>query len=328
MGAAAASQPRFRRDPELEAFAQDVRVGLSAREGKWLPARYLYDALGSALFDAICLLPEYGLLRADRRVLERAAPELGRLLGPVKLVVELGSGSGVKARVLLQALAKRAQVTYRPIDLSPTALERCRRELGHLTGVTFAGVEADFTDGLQRAVVARRGDEPLLLLFLGSTIGNFDRPSAERFLLDVREQLHQGDAFLLGTDLIKPVPQLLAAYDDPTGVTAAFDLNLLGRINRELGGDFELRAFEHEARWNQVERRVEMHLRSLRDQLVRVTGAGLHVAFRRGETIWTEGSVKFAPEEPAELAERTGFQCIAQWIDERWPFAESLLVAV
>ena len=143
----------------------------------------------------------------------------------------------------------------------------------------------------------------------------------------MRARLRAGDAFLLGTDLIKPVPQLLAAYDDATGVTAAFDLNLLGRINRELEGEFDLRAFAHEARWNAPERRIEMHLVSLRDQLVRVRTAGLHVAFRRGETIWTESSVKYTPDEPAALAASTGFRCIAQWIDERWPFAESLLLA-
>jgi L-histidine Nalpha-methyltransferase len=315
------------REVELAAFARDVREGLSSSDGKRLPSRYLYDALGSALFDAICLLPEYGLLRADQRVLERAAPELGRLLGPVQLVVELGSGSGVKVRALLQALARGGPLTYRPIDLSPSAIERCRREIGNLPGVTFAGTEGDFLEGLQRAVSARRGADPLLLLFLGSTIGNFDRPSAARFLLDVRARLHEGDAFLLGTDLVKPVAQLLAAYDDAAGVTAAFDLNLLGRINRELDGDFDLRSFAHEARWNAAERRIEMHLVSQRDQLVRVRAAGLHVAFRRGETIWTESSVKFTPKEPAELAASAGFHCIAQWIDDRWPFAESLLVA-
>ena len=327
MRSSSAQQAHSLREVELAAFARDVREGLSSREGKRLPSRYLYDALGSALFDAICLLPEYGVLRADQRVLERAAPELVRLLGPVQLVVELGSGSGLKVRVVLQALARGGPVTYRPIDVSSSALERCRRELGDLPGVSFAGTEGDFLDGLQHAVSARRGPEPLLLLFLGSTIGNFDRPSAARFLRDVRARLRAGDAFLLGTDLIKPVPQLLAAYDDATGVTAAFDLNLLGRINRELDGDFDLRAFEHEARWNAPDRRIEMHLVSLRDQLVRVRAAGLHVAFRRGETIWTESSVKFTPDEPAELAASAGFRCIAQWIDERWPFAESLLLA-
>jgi dimethylhistidine N-methyltransferase len=313
--------------PLLVGFAADVRDGLSAPGGKTLPARYLYDAVGSALFEAICLLPEYGLSRADHRVLEHAAPELTEHLGPVPLVVELGSGSGRKTRVLLAALAREKALTYRPIDLSAAALQRCRRELAHVPGVFFAAIEADFLVGLQRAASARRADERLLLLFLGSTIGNFERPAATRFLREVRARLRPGDALLLGTDLLKPVPTLLAAYDDTAGVTAAFDLNLLARINRELGGDFDLRTFAHEARWNEAERRVEMHLRALRSQLVRVRGANLRVAFREGETIWTEGSCKYDPDEPALLAANAGFQCVAQWVDEAWPFAESLLLA-
>ena len=323
--AAASSLPR--RDPAFATFAKDVREGLSASDGKRLPSRYLYDALGSALFDAICLLPEYGLMRADQRLLDRAAAEIGEWLGPVQLAVELGSGSGIKARGLLQSLARRSPLVYRPIDLSSAALERCRRELGLVAGVTFAGVQADFLDGLQRAAGARRAGDRLLLLFLGSTIGNFDRPSAARFLQSVRARLQRGDAFLLGADLLKPVPQLLAAYDDPTGVTAAFDLNVLARINRELGGDFDLRSFAHEARWNPVERQVEMHLRSLRDQIVRVAAADLRVGLRRNETIWTESSVKFAPGEPERLAATAGFHCLAQWTDDHWPFVESLFVA-
>lgn len=324
---AAATSTTPRHEPGFSQFAQDVREGLRSPEGKRLPSRYLYDALGSALFDAICLLPEYGLMRADQRVLERAAVEIGEWLGPVQLVVELGSGSGIKARGLLEALAKRSPLVYRPIDLSRTALERCRRELGQVNGVTFAGVQADFLEGLQRAVNARRASERLLLLFLGSTIGNFDRPGAARFLHDVRARLRRGDAFLLGADLLKPVPRILAAYDDPTGVTAAFDLNVLARINRELDGDFDLRAFAHEARWNAVERQVEMHLRSLRDQIVRVAGADLQVGFRRNETIWTERSIKFAPGEPERLAASAGFHPLTQWTDDAWPFVESLFVA-
>jgi len=327
MPATARSVRPLTRGPPQVGFAADVRDGLSAPDGKWIPSRHLYDALGSALFEAICLLPEYGLSRADERVLERAAPELTQHLGPVPLVVELGSGSGRKTRGVLAALAREAAVTYRPIDLSSAALQCCRRELAQLPGVFFAGVEADFLVGLQRAAGARRDDERLLLLFLGSTIGNFDRPDAARFLCEVRERLRPGDALLLGTDLLKPVSQLLPAYDDPAGVTAAFDLNLLARINRELSGDFDLRTFAHESRWNEAERCVEMHLRSLRPQLVHVRACGLRVALREGETIWTEGSCKYAPDEPALIGARAGFQCVAQWTDDEWPFAESLLLA-
>jgi uncharacterized SAM-dependent methyltransferase len=165
------------------------------------------------------------------------------------------------------------------------------------------------------------------VLFLGSTIGNFDRLPAQRFLDEVRQALLPGDALLLATDLEKPVPQLILAYDDPTGVTAAFNLNLLARINRELDGGFDLGKFQHEARWNARERRIEMHLRSTVAQRVSIARAGFEVALRDGETIWTESSHKYTTAEVVEIGERTGFECAAQWIDSEWPFAQSLLIA-
>ena len=165
------------------------------------------------------------------------------------------------------------------------------------------------------------------MLFLGSTIGNFDRDAAERFLTEVRRILYPGDALLLGTDLEKPLPQLLAAYDDPLGVTAAFNLNLLARINRELGADFDLTAFRHEARYNSPDQRVEMHLRSVRDQIVSIPRANCTVSFIENETIWTESSHKYRAGDIAGMAGRNGFQCDAQWLDSEWPFAESLLIA-
>jgi uncharacterized SAM-dependent methyltransferase len=167
----------------------------------------------------------------------------------------------------------------------------------------------------------------LLVLFLGSTIGNFDRDAAERFLTEVRRILFPGDALLLGTDLEKPLPQLLAAYDDPIGVTAAFNLNLLARINRELGGDFDLAAFRHEARYNSSFQRVEMHLRSTREQSVTIARAGCTVSFLKDETIWTESSHKYRAEDVLEMARRNGFRCDSQWLDSEWPFAENLLIA-
>jgi uncharacterized SAM-dependent methyltransferase len=165
------------------------------------------------------------------------------------------------------------------------------------------------------------------VLFLGSTIGNFDREAGEVFLREVRAVLQPGDALLLGTDLEKSVEDQLLAYDDPAGVTAAFNLNLLGRINRELGANFDLSCFCHEARWNAVERRIEMHLRSLRRQRVEIAAAGLGVVIDAGETIWTESSHKYRLEEVVTMAERTGFRCDGQWVDEEWPFAQNLLKA-
>jgi len=165
------------------------------------------------------------------------------------------------------------------------------------------------------------------VLFLGSTIGNFDRDAGEEFLREMREILRPGDALLLGTDLEKSVELQLLAYDDPAGVTAAFNLNLLARINRELGGNFDLSCFRHEARWNFSERRIEMHLRSTRQQTVEIPAAGLQIILDEGESIWTESSHKYQADEIPEMAERTGFRCDGQWIDQEWPFAQNLLLA-
>ena len=165
------------------------------------------------------------------------------------------------------------------------------------------------------------------MLFRSSTIGNFDRDAAERFLMEVRRILSPGDALLLGTDLEKPLPQMLAAYDDPLGATAAFNLNLLARINRELGADFDLAAFRHEVRYNTTFRRIEMHLRSLRDQSVTIAGAGCTVSFVANETIWTESSHKFRAQDIPAMAQRSGYRCDSQWLDSEWPFAESLFIA-
>ncbi|HYR60912.1 MAG TPA: L-histidine N(alpha)-methyltransferase, partial [Nitrospiraceae bacterium] len=166
-----------------------------------------------------------------------------------------------------------------------------------------------------------------LVLFLGSTIGNFDPPAAENFLRDIRRHLKSGDALLLGTDVEKSVSDMLLAYDDPTGVTAAFNLNLLARINRELGGDFILRHFEHYVRYQEMDRRIEMHLRSNRNQTVSIRAADFTFTIREGETIWTEACHKFRSEEIPGIARRTGFLCEAQWIDQDWAFAENLLIA-
>ncbi len=308
-------------------LAAEVRAGLCRPGQKELPSKYLYDEIGSALFEVISLLPEYGLTRADERLLHRHAADIVSRLMPQVLVAELGSGSGKKTRWLLEALAKRQCTTYCPIEISPTALARCENELGRIECVSIVGFERPYLDGLLAAAARRSENDHLLVLFLGSTIGNFDRDAAERFLTEVRRILFPGDALLLGTDLEKPLPQLLAAYDDSLGVTAAFDLNLLERINRELGADFDLAAFRHEARYNTTHQRVEMHLRSMRDQVVKIPGAGCTVSFVKGETIWTESSHKYRAEDIEPMARRNGFRCDSQWIDTEWPFAESLLIA-
>ena len=313
-------------DPVLE-FAADVRAGLTRSGQKELLSKYLYDDVGSALFEVISVLPQYGLTRADERLLQRHAHEIAEQVpGPVA-VAELGSGSGKKTRWILKALCRRQHISYFPIEISPTALAMCARELGDIECMSIVGFEREYLDGLGEVAARRRDGQNLLVLFLGSTIGNFDRPAAAKFLQEMRRILQPGDSLLLGTDLEKPVPQLLAAYDDPLGVTAAFNLNLVARANRELEANFILEQFEHVASFNPEVRSVEMHLRSRRNQSVTIPRSGLTVSFREGETIWTESSHKYGRTEPLQIAHDAGFFCKAQWIDEEWPFAENLFVA-
>src|SRR5229473_3267667 len=269
------------------AFAADVRESLTKPGQRELPSKYLYDEVGSALFETICVLSEYGLTRADSRLLEKYAGEIvGRLPSPVQ-VAELGSGSGKKTRWILEALSRRQKTYYYPIEISPHALAALEKELAHIDLVSVVGYEQPYLDGLRSVAEGRDENGHLLVLFLGSTIGNFDRDAGDKFLREMRETLRPDDALLLGTDLEKAVELQLLAYDDPAGVTAAFNLNLLARINRELGADFDLSCFRHQARWNRVERRIEMHLRSKRRQSVSIQEAGFTCTLRAGETIWT-----------------------------------------
>jgi len=312
----------------VNSFAEEVRDGLGRTGQKELPSKYLYDAVGSALFEAITVLPEYGLTRAEERILQQRSEVIAQWLPSHGMVVELGSGSGRKTRWILEALARHQPTTYCPIEISSTALENCERELDDLPHVSILGFETEYLDGLGRAIARRRLGEGVLVLFLGSSIGNFDRGAGDDFLHEIRESLEPGDALLLGTDLEKDLAQLLPAYDDPLGVTALFNRNLLARINRELRGNFDLSRFEHVALYNTRERRIEMHLRSVERQKVSIEGADFRATLDRDETIWTESCHKYGRDEPRLMAERTGFECVAQWLDDEWAFAENLFVAV
>ena len=316
----------FTADTNSELIA-DVRLGLTKPGQKELPSKYLYDSVGSALFEVISVLPEYGLTRADERLLRRHSEDIVARLMPPTTVAELGSGSGKKTRWMLEALSRHQHISYCPIEISRAALTMCERELGDIDAVSIAGFEREYLDGLLEVAARRRKGEQLLVLFLGSTIGNFEHPADVKFLRQMREILQAGDALLLGTDLEKPIHQLLDAYDDSLGVTAAFNLNLLARINRELDADFILPQFEHVARFNQDVGSIEMHIRSLKKQTVTIPAAALSVTFLEGETIWTESSHKYSLDEVSRIAENAGFRCDAQWIDEEWPFAENLLIA-
>jgi L-histidine N-alpha-methyltransferase len=309
-------------------FAAEVRGGLTKSGQRELPSKYLYDEVGSALFETICVLPEYGLTRADARLLQNHAREIvNRLPSPLQ-VAELGSGTGKKTRWILEALSQRQKTYYYPIEISPSALAACEKEMGQIDLVSVVGYERPYLEGLRAVADRRKQTDHLLVLFLGSTIGNFDRDAGRNFLRDMRAILLPGDALLLGTDLEKDIKVQILAYDDPAGVTAAFNLNILARINRELGANFDLGSFRHEARWNSDERRIEMHLCSLRKQAVEIPAAGLRVILNQGETIWTESSHKYKAEEVLEMAADTGFRCQGQWIDAQWPFAQNLLIAI
>jgi L-histidine N-alpha-methyltransferase len=308
-------------------FAADVRAGLTKPGQKELLSKYLYDDVGSALFEVISRLPEYGLTRADERLLRRHAGDIVERMATPVAVAELGSGSGKKTRQILQALCRRQRTSYYPIEISPTALAMCQRELSDIDCISILGFEREYLDGLLEVAAQRRTGQHLLVLFLGSTIGNFDPMAGLRFLNQVRRILQPGDSLLLGTDLVKSSAQLLAAYDDELGVTAAFNLNLLARINRELDGNFDLAHFEHVAKINHQSRSVEMHLRSVRRQTVNIPAAGVAVEFLEDETIWTESSHKYSLEEVCQMSRTAGFRCDVQWVDDQWPFAENLLVA-
>jgi dimethylhistidine N-methyltransferase len=307
-------------------FAADVRDGLT-RAQKELPSKYLYDDVGSALFEVISHLPQYGLTRADERLLRRHATEIvDRVAGPVA-VAELGSGSGRKTRYLLEAFCRRQRTSYYPVEISHSALVMCERELSDIDAISIVGFEREYLDGLLEVAAYRKPGQHLCVLFLGSTIGNFDREAGVKFLSDVRCILQPGDSLLLGTDLEKPSWQLIQAYDDELGVTAAFNLNLLSRVNRELGADFDLSQFRHVAKINPEVRSVEMHLESVTRQIVNVPSAEVVVEFQEGETIWTESSHKYSLHEVCSTAKKAGFRCEVQWVDEQWPFAENLLIA-
>jgi L-histidine Nalpha-methyltransferase len=310
-------------------FADDVRAGLTARP-KTLPPKYFYDELGSTLFEAICLLPEYYLTRAESEILTAHAAEIMNEVGPARLI-ELGSGSAVKTRYLIEAgLHQRSALEYSAIDISPSALEATAKALsGEYPGLTVRSYEGDYYEGLRQlprdGVVTAGRRQIALALFLGSNIGNFDPPEALRFLRAIRSVLSSGDALLLGTDRKKDRAMLEAAYADALGVTAAFNLNILSRINRELGGHFDLHGFSHRAFYDEAAGRVEMHLVSQSTQRVAVDMLGLDVSFIAGETIWTESSYKFSNDDILRMAQESGFALERVWSDSQARFACNLL---
>lgn len=309
------------------AFADDVRRDLR-KSPKELQSKYLYDALGSSLFEAICRLPWYRITRSELGLLVRYAPRIVSVLREPAMLVELGCGSGEKISVVIDAIAHAGQsARLHLIDISEQALRQSERAIGSSAHVSVVGHRSTYEEGLRRAAATREPGGTMLVLLLGSNIGNFDEPAAGEFLATIRRALRVGDAFLLGADLVKPEAELILAYDDPLGVTAAFNKNLLSRINEELGGTFDLTAFDHRAVWNAAERRVEMHLVSRRAQEVHIAAADVAIRFGSGESIWTESSYKYEADELVERGVRAGFRLLQQWIDPSARFALTLFTA-
>jgi dimethylhistidine N-methyltransferase len=324
-----------------DGFARDVARSLS-QTPRQLPTRYLYDALGSALFDAICELPWYRITHAELDLLATHGRTIFTRARPLSRVVELGPGNGTKLLTLIEAGrygpdplwtdggddGSEGAIDLHLIDISTKALEQASRTLSGLDGVRIIRHEATYESGLNTIGRRPAPGGRTLTLFLGSNLGNFDRAAGETFLRSIRSALSRGDDLLVGADLVKAEAELLLAYDDPLGVTAAFNRNLLVRINRELGGEFDLDAFDHRAVWNESESRVEMHLVSRRRQRVRIAAAQIDVTIEEGESIWTEASYKYELDELTALVEDAGFRTIERWVSPAEQFALTQVRAV
>jgi L-histidine N-alpha-methyltransferase len=309
----------FSAEERKTALREEARLGLTSTP-KELQPKWFYDERGSELFDTITRLPEYYLTRAERSILERYGGEIAAMTEATTLI-ELGSGTSDKTRILLDALAPRRFV---PFDVSEETLRASAQTLAHeYPALEILAVVGDFEHHLP--LLPRGGRR--LLAFLGSTIGNLPPTKRARFLNDVGATLDDGDAFLLGVDLVKSPARLVAAYADPAGVTREFNLNVLRVLNRELGGDFDVSAFEHVAHWNAEAEWMEMFVRSLRAQTVRLDTLELEVAFDTGELIRTEISAKFRPRRVAIELEAAGLAVQRWWTDDTGDFAVLLASA-
>lgn len=312
---------------DANAFAKDVALGLMSNP-KVMPPKYFYDELGSRLFEAICFLPEYYLTRAESEILREHADEIVASIASPARVVELGSGSAEKTRYLIEAMLRRQETLhYLPIDISDASLERSSLELLHLySNLRITAYAADYFTAL-RSLKSADENERTIALFLGSNIGNFNSDEALNFLQEVRKVLRTGDGLLIGVDLKKSADILVPAYDDALGVTAAFNRNLLVRINRELNADFRLEYFLHRAIYNEALGRIEAHLVSTEKQVIRINALDLEIHFEQGETIHTENSYKFDLEQLATLANATGFSLEKSWFDQARRFSFNLFTA-
>lgn len=312
-------------------FSKSVKEGLGAFPTKQLCCSYLYDQTGSELFEDICHLPEYYPTRCEQEILDTHANAIASLFGSKETVVmELGSGSSTKTRSLLNAfLLRQEQLHYVPIDISPSMLESSSRALlRESPRLRVTAIAREYKDGLLTAkssMAKLHRDAPKLVLWLGSSIGNFDPPKARQFLAEIAPTMDQHDGLLIGVDLQKDPAILEHAYNDSAQLTAQFNLNLLDRINRELGADFQLDQWRHRAVYNADMGRIEMHLVSQRNQSVFIGDLDWRVSFREGETIHTESSYKYRKEDVSSLASpASGLQLTHQWLDSSGFFSLNL----
>ena len=316
---------------EFEDFAADVERGLAA-QSKYVSPKYLYDEVGSQLFEQICLQPEYYLTRTEASILNKYAPVISKLAGSNIEIIELGSGSSSKTAILLSYLSlQKKRIYYFPIDISSSILmESTRRLKSQFPNISIIGIRSDYNLGIDKAVVvaaagcmsAEQNQEipdMKLVLFLGSSIGNFELIEARSLLGSVRKKLHTNDLLLVGFDLQKDESVLNAAYNDKAGITAKFNLNLLARINRELDGNLELGKFEHHAFYSREQQRMEMHLVSKTNQQLYIGALGKTFSIRKGESIHTENSYKYTLNQIAALAEDCSFTLEKNFMDKnRW----------
>jgi dimethylhistidine N-methyltransferase len=320
---------------EAEEFASDVARCLASKN-KYLSPKYLYDKIGSQLFEQICLQPEYYLTRIEASILNKHAPVISKLVGSNVEIIELGSGSSHKTAILLSNLSsQKKRVCYFPIDISDSMLIESKRKLeSQFPNVRIIGIRSNYDTGIDRATSeclnienSNNNNIPYtkLILFLGSSIGNFELIEARSLLRLVRKKLHANDFLLIGFDLQKDQSVLNSAYNDKAGMTAKFNLNLLARINRELGGNFELGKFEHRAFYCHERCRIEMHLVSKTDQQLYIGALGRTFALKKGESIHTENSYKYNFNQISALAEDCGFTVEKNFIDKKRWFDLALL---
>lgn len=293
-------------------FADDLIDSLKATK-KFILPKYFYDEKGSQLFEKICTTPEYYVTRTEATILKEHSDEIAKSNSDKRLIVELGSGSSIKTKYILNAFLRLSgNITYMPIDVSTIMIESSKKLLNEFEGLGIKGTIGEYLDALE--IIEETVSEPKMIIFLGSSIGNFDLPHAEEFMKKISNSMNEGDTLLVGFDMVKDINVLNSAYNDNKGVTAEFNLNLLHRINNELASRIDVSNFEHKAFFNAEESRIEMHLVSKCDQSFSLNGSG-PISFKKNESIHTENSYKFTDKMVMELIQKSGLTYVKKWND-------------